>query len=64
MITIARTQNKLIMKNMQLCFSLNGAYYFFGHNADTAIGQARNTPVDFSLLLFIFCSYRRKKQVS
>ena len=40
-ILINRTQNKLILKNMQLCFSLNGAYYFFGHNADTAIGQAR-----------------------
>ena len=32
---------------MQLCFSLNGAYYFFAHNADTAIGQARNPPDDF-----------------
>ena len=38
---IVRTQNKLILKNMQLCFSLNGAYYFFGHDATTAIGQVR-----------------------
>ena len=39
---IHRAQNKLILKNMQLCFSLNNAYYFFGHDADTAIGQARS----------------------
>ena len=26
---------------MQLCFSLNNAYYFFGHNSNTAIGQVR-----------------------
>ena len=39
-----RTQNKLIMTNMQFCFSLNCAYFFFGHNAKTAIGQAGHNP--------------------
>ena len=36
-----RTQNKLILRNKELCFSLNCAYYFFGHKATTAIGQVR-----------------------
>ena len=37
----SRTQNKLLLKNLQLCFSLFCAYYFFGHTAKTAIEQVR-----------------------
>lgn len=28
---------------MQLCFSLNNSYYFFGHDSNTAIGQEEET---------------------
>eukprot|EP00092_Neocalanus_flemingeri_P024863 GFUD01026959.1.p1 GENE.GFUD01026959.1~~GFUD01026959.1.p1 ORF type:complete len:871 (+),score=185.18 GFUD01026959.1:91-2703(+) len=34
-----RTQTLLMRQNTQLCFSLNIANYFFGHNAKTAIEQ-------------------------
>ena len=34
-----RTQNLLMKRNTQLCFALNIANYFFGHNASTLIEQ-------------------------
>ena len=38
-ILFARTQGKLIMENMQSCYSLTMSYYFFGHSSDTVVGQ-------------------------
>ena len=35
----AKTQSRLIMENMQMCYSLTMSYYFFGHNATTAVEQ-------------------------
>ena len=34
-----RTQALLMAKNMQMCYSLTMSYYFFGHNATTAVEQ-------------------------
>jgi hypothetical protein len=39
MMPIFRTQNLLMKQNTQLCFALNIANYFFGHNANTLIEQ-------------------------
>ena len=61
-IVIVRTQNKLILKNMQLCFSLNGAYYFFGHNATTAIGQVRKEKEKYSLTILSWLGGRDRLQ--
>ena len=35
----AKTQSRLIIENMQMCYSLTMSYYFFGHNATTAVEQ-------------------------
>ena len=47
---------------MQLCFSLNGAYYFFGHNADTAIGQASYSTLWLSILKINFFSIAKEEE--
>ena len=40
-----KSQNLLIKHNMHSCFSLNHAYYFFGHNSTTSIGQEEETGI-------------------
>merc|ERR1711972_732683 len=41
----AKTQSRLIMENMQMCYSLTMSYYFFGHNANTAVEQEEHTGI-------------------
>ena len=44
-ILFARTQGKLIMENMQSCYSLTMSYYFFGHSSSTVVGQEEETGI-------------------
>jgi len=40
------TQRKLMQRKTQICFSLNVAVYFFGHQATTAVQQDMETGLD------------------
>ena len=42
---LVRTQSQLIMENMQMCYAITMSYYFFGHNATTAVGQEEQTGI-------------------
>lgn len=48
-----RAQNHLIRHNMQMCFALNNAWYFFGHTANTSIEQEEQTGIITGLGDFI-----------
>ena len=48
-----RAQNNLIRRNTQMCFSLNNAYYFFGHTGSTSIEQEEQTGIITGLGDFI-----------
>ena len=51
-----RTQGRLIVENMQSCYSLTMSYYFFGHSSDTAVGQEEQTGILTGLGDFIRAS--------
>ena len=43
MVILFRTQNTLMAHNITLCYSLNMANFFFGHDGTTAIAQVTSS---------------------